>query len=114
MNVAETCGLLGEAIWVLATDPVGVRKVLGASVGSVVFMLSLNFTKLVVAAFVIAVPVSWVAADQWLENFAYQTNMPIWVFALAGIMALLIAWITVSYQSIKAAIVNPVKSLRSE
>ena len=109
-------GLFGLAAYTagLRTKEIGVRKVLGASVSSVVVMLSLNFTKLVLMAFVLAVPVSWVAADRWLENFAYQTTMPVWVFALSGIMALAIAWITVSYQSIKAAIVNPVNSLRSE
>jgi putative ABC transport system permease protein len=87
---------------------------MGASVFSVVTMLSKDFTILIMIAFVIAVPVGWVAMDKWLGNFAYRIDIGIDVFAIAGLSALLIAWITVSYQSVKAAIVNPVNSLRIE
>jgi len=93
---------------------IGVRKVLGASVGSIVAMLSKDFTKLVLVASLIAFPVSWWAMNRWLQSFAYRINIHWWVFVVAGIAAMMIALITVSFQAIKAAIANPVKSLRSE
>lgn len=109
-------GLFGLAAYTsgLRTKEIGVRKVMGASVIRVVFMLSKDFTQLILIAFVIAVPLSWIAMDKWLDSFAYQITIGVDVFLIAGLSALLIAWVTVSYQSIKAAIVNPVKSLRSE
>ncbi len=96
------------------TKEIGVRKVLGASVASIVTLLSKDFLKLVCIAFVIAVPIAWYAMNRWLQDFAYRIDIAWWVFALAGIIALLIALVTVSFQAIKAALANPVKSLRSE
>jgi putative ABC transport system permease protein len=93
---------------------IGVRKVLGASVQNITLLLSGNFLKLVVVANIIAWPVAWFAMDKWLQDFAYRISIQWWIFAVAGITSLLIAFFTVSFQSIKAAIANPVKSLRSE
>lgn len=109
-------GLFGLAAYTasLRTKEIGVRKVMGASVGSVVFLLSKDFTKLILIAFVIAVPLSWYLMNNWLGGFAYRINLDVGTFLLAGVIAVAIGWITVSYQSIKAAIANPVKSLRSE
>ncbi|GAB3944013.1 ABC transporter permease [Spirosoma harenae] len=96
------------------TKEIGVRKVLGASVASIVTLLSKDFLKLVLIAIVIASPIAWWAMNHWLENFAYKINIGWWIFALAGLLAILIAFATVSFQSIRAALVNPVRSLRSE
>ncbi len=96
------------------TKEIGVRKVLGASVTNIITMLSKDFLILVVIAFVIAVPVSWWAMHKWLQDFAYRIHIGWWIFPVAGLLALLIALITVSFQAIKAAIANPVKSLRTE
>ncbi|MEO6405204.1 MAG: ABC transporter permease [Ferruginibacter sp.] len=93
---------------------IGIRKVLGASVTNVVTMLSKDFLMLVLIASLLAFPIAWWAMNKWLHDFAYRINISIWVFVIAGITALLIALITVSFQAIKAAIANPVKSLRSE
>jgi len=93
---------------------IGVRKVLGASVFNLTTMLSGDFLKLVAVAILIATPVAWWAMDKWLQAFSYRINISWWMFALAGLVAVLIALITVSFQSIKAAIANPVKSLRTE
>jgi putative ABC transport system permease protein len=93
---------------------IGIRKVLGASVFDITSMLSKDFLKLVAVAIIIALPVSWLVMDQWLQDFAHRVNIGWWVFAIAGISALLIALLTVSYQAIKAAIANPVQSLRTE
>lgn len=93
---------------------VGVRKVLGASVGNIVYLFSREFTILIVIAFVIAAPLAWYLMSQWLNNFNYRINIGIWVFAIAMLVSVTIAWITVGYKSVKAALVNPVKSLRSE
>ena len=109
-------GLLGliSYITVTRTREIGVRKVLGASVTGIVLMLARNFTALVLLSALIAVPVSWWAMNKWLESFAYRINMSWWIFLAAGISTILIALFTISFQSIKAAIANPVKSLRTE
>jgi putative ABC transport system permease protein len=93
---------------------IGIRKVLGASVGQVVALLSKDFLKLVVIALILAIPVSAYAMRMWLEGFAYRIGIEWWVFAAAAIIALLIAFITISTQAIRAAIANPAKSLRTE
>lgn len=93
---------------------IGIRKILGASVSAIVSLLSKDFMKLVILAIVIASPIAWWAMSKWLEGFAYRVIISWWVFALAGMVAVLIALFTVSFQAIKAAIANPVKSLRSE
>ena len=96
------------------TKEIGVRKVLGASVFNIVYLLSGSFTKLIAVAMVIAVPVSWLAIHRWLNGFAYRVDVGWIFFVVACVAALIIALLTVSYESIKAAIANPVKSLRSE
>jgi ABC-type antimicrobial peptide transport system permease subunit len=93
---------------------IGVRKVLGATVQSLVIHLTKDFTKLVLIAISIAIPVSWWLMDQWISDFAYNAGLNWWVFAASGLLAVLIAWLTVSWQSIKAALMNPVQSLKSE
>jgi ABC-type antimicrobial peptide transport system permease subunit len=93
---------------------IGVRKSLGASVQGIVTMLSKDFVKLVLVAILIATPVTWYFMNNWLKDFAYHINIQWWVFVLTGLLAIIIAVLTVSYQSIRAALMNPVKSLRSE
>lgn len=93
---------------------VSIRKVLGATVPQVTSLLSRDFVRLVVIALIIAIPLSWWAMSKWLQDFAYQTDMSWWIFAGAGLVVILIAMITVSFQAIQAAIRNPVKSLRAE
>ncbi|MEH6512031.1 MAG: FtsX-like permease family protein, partial [Maribacter arcticus] len=93
---------------------IGVRKVLGASVSQISMRLTVDFLKLVGIAILISLPLGWYVMNKWLEDFTYRINIPWWIFLLAAFLAVLISVLTVSYQSIKAAIVNPVKSLRSE
>ncbi|HTI61812.1 ABC transporter permease [Mucilaginibacter sp.] len=115
--IAISClGLLGLAAYTaqVRTREIGVRKVLGASVTGITAMLSFDFIKLVLIAIVIASPVAWYAMNKWLQDFAYRINMQWWVFAVAGLLAIIIAFATISYQAIKAALMNPVTSLRSE
>ncbi len=109
-------GLFGLATFTAEqrTKEIGVRKVLGASVTSVVALLSKDFLKLVAISIVIASPIAWYAMNFWLQDFAYKIDISWWVFALAGLLSVGIALLTVSFQSVKAALMNPVKSLRSE
>ena len=112
-----TClGLLGLSAYVVAgrTKEIGVRKVLGASVASIVALLSKDFLKLVLIAVLIASPLAYYAMSRWLADFAYRIDIQWWVFALAGLIAVGIALLTVSFQSVKAALMNPIKSLKSE
>ncbi len=96
------------------TKEIGIRKVLGASVQGIVQLLSIDFLKLVAISFVFAAPAAWYFMKRWLQDFAYRINISWWVFAVAGVLAIVIALVTVSYQAIKAALANPVQSLRTE
>src|SRR3569833_2932631 len=96
------------------TKEIGIRKVLGASVANVVTMLSADFIKLVGISVVIAFPLAWWAMTKWLQGFAYRTDISWWVFAAAAFMAVIISFATVSFRAVKAALVNPVKSLKTE
>lgn len=109
-------GLFGLATFTAAqrVKEIGIRKVLGASVASVTFMLGKDFIKLVCIAVIMAIPIAWYAMNAWLQDFAYRINIEWWMFLLAAFIALLIAACTISFQSIKAAMANPVNSLRSE
>ncbi len=109
-------GLLGLMTFSIEarTKEIGVRKVLGASVPGIVSLLAKDYLKLVVLSLVIAAPMAWYAMDKWLQRFAYKIELQWWMFAAAGALALLIALLTISVQSIKAALTNPVSSLRSE
>jgi putative ABC transport system permease protein len=109
-------GLFGLATYTaqVRKREIGVRKVLGASVSTIIRLLATEFIKLVVAAIIIAVPVSWYVMNKWLEAFAYKINVGWTVFVLAGLIAVAIAMLTISFQSLKAAIANPMKSLRTE
>jgi putative ABC transport system permease protein len=93
---------------------IGIRKVLGAGIPAIVNMLSLNFIKLVLVAIIIACPLAWLAMHKWLQGFAYRMNISLWIFIFAGLIALIIAVLTVSIQTIRAATANPVKSLKTE
>jgi putative ABC transport system permease protein len=109
-------GLFGLAAFTAEqrTKEIGVRKVLGASVGSVTLLLSKDFTKLVLIGFIVAAPLAYYAMNRWLQDFAYRIDIGWGVFVLSGLLALAVAWLTVSYQSIKAALANPVEALRYE
>jgi len=96
------------------TKEIGVRKVNGAKVSEMMLLLNRDYVLLVVAAIVLATPIAWYAMHRWLQNFAYKTELSWWIFALAGLLALGIALLTVSWQSWQAATRNPVESLRNE
>lgn len=109
-------GLFGLAAFTAEqrTKEVGIRKVLGATTGSIILLLSKEFMKLVLIAFVIAVPLAWYAMDTWLQDFAYRTSLSASVFLVAGGLSFFIAWLTMSFHSYKAAVLNPARSLRTE
>jgi len=109
-------GLLGLAMFTAEqrVKEIGIRKVLGASISSLFTLLSSEFLILVVIALLIASPIAWYATGKWLQGFAYRTPVQWWMFALSGVIIVFIALITVSFQSVKAALINPIKSLRSE
>jgi len=109
-------GLFGLAMFTAQqrTKEMGIRKVLGASVGNIVSLLSKDFIKLVIIAFIIASPIAWLIMNRWLQDFAYRTDISAWVFVAAAVLSLLIAFFTISMQSMKSALANPVKSLRTE
>jgi putative ABC transport system permease protein len=123
MNVAmgitifiSCMGLFGLAMFTAERrkKEIGIRKVLGAGAANIAAMLSKDFIILVGIAVLIASPIAWYFINQWLQDFAYKTTIGLWVFLLAGSIALVIALLTVSSQAIKAALANPVKSLRTE
>ncbi|MFN3849148.1 MAG: ABC transporter permease [Spirosomataceae bacterium] len=109
-------GLFAIALMMIAqrTKEIGIRKVLGSSVSGLVILLSKDFLKLVFVSIIIASPIAYYAMNEWLSDFAYQVGIQWWVFVVAGVSAILIAFLTVSFQSIRAALMNPVKSLKSE
>jgi putative ABC transport system permease protein len=109
-------GLLGLATFTAQRrrKEIGIRKVLGAGVGNIIRLISMDFLKLVFVAIVIGTPIAWLVMNKWLQNFAYRTNISWWIFVVVGLVAILIALITVSWQAVRAAIANPVKSLRTE
>jgi ABC-type antimicrobial peptide transport system permease subunit len=109
-------GLFGLSVYTAERriKEIGIRKVLGASVAGITGLLSKDFIVLVLIASLVAFPVAWLAMHKWLQGYAYRIDISWWVFAIAGISALLIALITISFQSVKAALMNPVKNLRTE
>jgi putative ABC transport system permease protein len=96
------------------TKEVGIRKVLGASVVSIVYLFSKEFTVLIGVAFLIATPLAYYFMHRWLQNYAYRIDIGVGIFLLTILISEIIAWLTVGYQAIKAAVANPVKSLRTE
>ncbi|MBI1783262.1 MAG: FtsX-like permease family protein, partial [Sphingobacteriales bacterium] len=109
-------GLYGLASFMAAQriKEVGIRKVLGASPGNIVYLFSREFVILIVIAFVIAAPIAWYYMHQWLQDYAYRVTISLWLFAAGGLAAIFIALVTISFQAIRAALTNPVKSLRTE
>ena len=109
-------GLFGLASYIITTrtKEIGIRKVLGASVSGIVALLSKDFLKLVLLSFVVATPIVWFLMQKWLQGFAYHIEIKWWIFALAGLTITSIALLTVSAQSIKAALSDPIESLRNE
>jgi putative ABC transport system permease protein len=114
--VISCMGIFGQAIFSaeLRSKEIGIRKVNGATISEVMAMLNSDFVKLVAVAFIIASPVGWYVMNKWLQGFAYKTGLSWWIFVLAGLMALGISLLTVSWQSWKAATRNPVEALRYE
>jgi putative ABC transport system permease protein len=114
--ILAAMGLFGLAAFTIEqrTKEIGIRKVLGASITSINGLLSKDFLKLVLLSILVASPVAWWFMHKWLQGFAYRINIQWWMFAGAGLLAVIVAIITVSYHAIRAAIANPVDSLRSE
>ena len=114
--IISCLGLFGLAAYTAErrTKEIGIRKVLGASVTGITGLLSKDFLRLVFVSAIVAFPLSWWFMHKWLQNYAYRITISWWVFVLAGLLALIIALVTISFQSIRAAISNPVKSLRTE
>ncbi len=114
--IISCLGLFGLAMFTAQqrTKEIGIRKVLGASVTGIVAMLSKDFLKLVLLANIIAWPLAWYFMNDWLQNFAYRISINWWIFGTAALATLLIALVTVSFQAVRAAIANPVRSLRRE
>uniref|UniRef100_F4C8Q0 ABC3 transporter permease C-terminal domain-containing protein n=1 Tax=Sphingobacterium sp. (strain 21) TaxID=743722 RepID=F4C8Q0_SPHS2 len=112
-----TClGVLGLTTYTIhkRTKEIGIRKVLGASAPDIIGLLSFDFVKLIALALVVAVPITWYAMNNWLQNYALHIQIPWWVFGLVGLFAVGITILTLSYQTVKAAWMNPVESLKKE
>ena len=117
MTIFIAClGLLGLIAFTAEqkTKEIGIRKVLGASVSEIVKLLAIDFVRVIVIALLIASPFAWYFMNNWLQDFAYKIDLPWWVFAFSGALALGIAFITMGFKAISAARANPVKSLRTE
>lgn len=112
----SSIGLFGLSLFIIERrrKEIGVRKVNGAKIGEVMFLLNRDFVRWVIVAFVVACPIAWLLMHRWLENFAFKTTLSWWIFALAGALALIIALLTVSWQTYRAAVRNPVEALRYE
>jgi putative ABC transport system permease protein len=109
-------GVYGLVLFVVQrkVKEIGVRKVLGATVGSILNLIYRDFALLIVLAFLLATPVAWYFMDQWLANFTYHTSIDIWTFALSLVLVVFVTSLTIAYQALKASLANPVKSLRTE
>jgi putative ABC transport system permease protein len=109
-------GLLGLSAFSISQrlKEIGIRKVLGASTSGIIRLLSLDFLKLVALAALIAFPIAWYAMHNWLHDFAYRISIQWWIFGIAGLLAAMVALATISFQALKAALANPIKSLRTE
>ena len=117
LAIAVSClGLFGLSVFTIGQriKEIGIRKILGASAGSIAALLSKDFLKLVLMAILIASPIAWYATHLWLQDFAYRIDVGWWVFLLSGSAAIVVAAFTISFQSIRAALRNPVESLRTE
>lgn len=114
--IISCLGLYGLSIYVAErkVKEIGIRKVMGASVTGIVKLLSFDFVKLVMLAFIISIPIGYYAMEKWLESFAYRMELSAWIFLLAGLVSFLIAWVTIGFEAVKAAMSNPVNSLRNE